>query len=75
MRDLVCSMQIKEMAKSVLGLYQKAIAGADLLPSDREDLSARACTFADLCGSAAMQEAAERLHAARSAPFLPLFKL
>lgn len=68
-------MQIKEMAKSVLGLYQKAIAGADLLPSDREDLSARACTFADLCGSAAMQEAAERLHAARSAPFLPLFKL
>ncbi len=69
------SMQIEEMAKSVLGLYQKAIASADLLLSDREDLSARACTFADLCGSAAMQEAAERLHAARSAPFLVLFKL
>lgn len=75
MRDMVCSMQIEEMAKSVLGLYQKAIASADLLPSDKEDLSARACTFADLCGSAAMQEAAERLHAARSAPFLSLFKL
>ena len=71
----MCSMQIEEMAKSVLGLYQKAIASADLLPSDKEDLSARACTFADLCGSAAMQEAAERLHAARSAPFLSHFKL
>ena len=58
-------MQLEETAKSVLGMYQKAIASADLLPSDKEDLSARACTFADMCGSAAMQEAAERLHAAR----------
>ncbi len=58
-------MQVEETAKSVLGMYQKAIASADLLPSDKEDLSARACTFADMCGSAAMQEAAERLHAAR----------
>ena len=58
-------MQVEETARSVLGLYQRAIATADLLPSDKEDLSARACTFADMCGSAAMQEAAERLHAAR----------
>ena len=58
-------MQVEATAKSVLGLYQRAIASADLLPSDKEDLSARACTFADMCGSAAMQEAAERLHAAR----------
>ena len=69
-------MQVEATAKSVLGLYQRAIASADLLPSDKEDLSARACTFADMCGSAAMQEAAERLHAARSDPrphhcFLP----
>ncbi len=61
-------MQVEATAKSVLGLYQRAIASADLLPSDKEDLSARACTFADMCGSAAMQEAAERLHAARSDP-------
>ena len=39
----------------------------DVLPSDREELSARACTFADMCGSAAMQEEMERRHAARSA--------
>lgn len=58
-------MQVEETAKSVLGMYQKAIASADLLPSDKEELSAQACTFADMCGSAAMQEAAERLHAAR----------
>ena len=48
-------MQVEATAKSVLGLYQRAIASADLLPSDKEDLSARACTFADMCGSAAMQ--------------------
>lgn len=65
----VC-MQVEATAKSVLGLYQRAIASADLLPSDKEDLSGRACTFADMCGSAAMQEAAERLHAARSDPAL-----
>lgn len=58
-------MQVESTAKSVLGLYQRALASADLLPSDKEDLSARACTFADMCGSADMQEAAERLHAAR----------
>ena len=66
--SLLCAncMQVEETARSVLGLYQKAIARPELLPSDKEDLSARACTFADMCGSAAMQEAAERLHAARS---------
>lgn len=51
----------------MLGLFQRAITSAELLPSDKEDLSARACTFADMFGSAAMQEATERLHAARSA--------
>ena len=70
----VC-MQVEATAKSVLGLYQQAIASADLLPSDKEDLSARACTFADMCGSAAMQEAAERLHAARSDPKILIYRL
>ena len=60
-------MQLEEIAKSVLAMYEKAIASADVLPSDREELSARACTFADMCGSAAMQEEMERRHAARSA--------
>ncbi len=60
-------MQLEEIAKSVLAMFEKAIASADVLPSDREELSARACTFADMCGSAAMQEEMERRHAARSA--------
>ena len=60
-------MQLEEIAKTVLAMYEKAIASADVLPSDREELSARACTFADMCGSAAMQEEMERRHAARSA--------
>ena len=60
-------MQLEEIAKKVLAMYEKAIASADVLPSDREELSARACTFADMCGSAAMQEEMERRHAARSA--------
>ena len=60
-------MQLEEVARTVLAMYEKAIASADLLPSDKEELSARTCTFADMCGTAAMQEDMERRHAARSA--------
>ena len=68
-------VQLEEFAKTVLAMYEKAIASADLLPSDREELSARACTFADMCGSAAVQEEMERRHAARRAllQFPPVF--
>ena len=60
--------QGEEKARRALALYARA-AGAEALPeAEREELSARAGAAADACGTAAMAEAAERLHAARFKP-------
>ena len=48
-------MQVEATAKSVLGLYQRAIASADLLPSDKEDLERarmHICGHVRLCSHA-----------------------
>lgn len=58
----------EEKVRRALALYARAAGSAALPEADREELSARAGAFADLCGSAAMAEAAERLHAARFKP-------